>query len=306
MSDYNTYIQSQYYDDLKYCKQFIFSFGSNYSLGVKLFPQDIREATIFFYAFVRYPDEIVDNPGDTMPGQTHATIEQYIAEWKSVTDSGPTAQTHPILRATYWVFKNKEIPFEYSFDFLDVMKQDTSKSRYNSYAELEHYMWGSASVVGHVMTFIVGFKDPVAFDHAKALGEAMQMANILRDVYEDSRTRDRVYLPVRGLATFGANEQMIVKSESMTPELSNAIKYYYQLTESLFTKGINGIHYLKHGKFSILLASRMYRENIRILRKRNYDIFDTTIKISYPKKTWILLSNFFVYPYFMIKTNRHD
>jgi phytoene synthase len=305
MSDYNTYRKSQYSDDLNYCKQFIFSFGSNYSLGVKIFPKDIREATIFYYAFVRYPDEIVDNPEVSMPGQTHLSIEEFITEWKEVTINGPTKETHPILRGTYWVFKNKGIPFEYSFDFLDAMRQDTIKDTYKNYRELERYMWGSASVVGHVMTFIVGYRDASAFEHARSLGEAMQLANILRDIHEDNNQRNRIYLPQNDMTLFAVSESML-RYRKMTPELFNFVKHYYERTEILFTKGMNGIHYLNHGKFSIFLVSRIYRENIRILRKRNFNIFLSPIRISKPKKFWILITSLFLYPYFLFKTNLDD
>lgn len=300
MSDYITYKKTEYLSDLEYAKQFIFSFGSNYSLGVRVFPKEIRRETIFFYAFVRYPDELVDNPDIKMPGQTHSTIDEYIDEWQDVVDHGPKDTTHPILRSAYWVFKNKNIPFDYSFDFLKVMKQDMTHSRYARYAELEHYMWGSASVVGHVMTFIVGYTHQDAFDHARALGEAMQLANFLRDINEDYVDRDRIYLPQNDMIIFGVTEAMIAAKE-MTPQLFNFIKHYCQRTEELFEKGIMGIPYLKHGGFSILLASRIYRENIRILKQRNYDVFGPKIKVSKTKKIWILVTNFYAYLFLVIK-----
>jgi len=300
MSDYSTYRQTEYHHDLQYSKQFIFSFGSNYSLGVKLFPKEIREATIFFYGFVRYADELVDNPHQKMPGQTHTSIDDFISEWKQVIEYGPTEKTHPILRSNYWVFKNNEIPFDYSFDFLDVMKQDLSIERYKDYAILEHYMWGSASVVGHVMTFIVGFSDARAFDHAKALGEAMQLANILRDISEDFIDRNRVYLPQNDMTLFAVTESMIAEKK-MTPQLFNFVKHYTERTEILFNTGIDGIHYLNHGGFSVLLASRIYRENIRILKKRKYDIFAGKIKISKCKKIIILCTTIILYPVLMMK-----
>jgi len=300
MSDYSTYIQTEYRNDLNYSKQFIFSFGSNYSLGVRLFPKGIREATIFFYAFVRYADELVDNPHQKMPGQTHASIDDFISQWKEVVKYGPTKKSHPILRSNYWIFKNREIPFDYSFDFLDVMKQDLYTERYKDYGQLENYMWGSASVVGHIMTFIVGYSNPTAFDHAKALGEAMQLANILRDISEDFTDRNRVYLPQNDMTLFAATESMIA-GKKMTPQLFNIIKHYVERTEILFQRGINGIHYLDNGGFSVLLASRIYRENIRILKKRNYDIFRTKIRISKIKKVLMVCTTIILYPSLVLK-----
>ena len=300
MNNYSTYKKTEYLSDLKYLKQFIFSFGSNYALGVRLFPRDIREQVICFYAFVRYADELVDNPEQTLPGQTHASIDDFITEWKRVVKKGPEKTTHPTIRSTYWVFKNLEIPFTYTFDFLEVMVQDLKQGRYKTYAELEHYMWGSASVVGHVMTFIVGYTHQDAFGHARALGEAMQLANFLRDINEDYVDRDRIYLPQNDMIIFGVTEAMIAAKE-MTPQLFNFIKHYCQRTEELFEKGIMGIPYLKHGGFSILLASRIYRENIRILKQRNYDVFGPKIKVSKTKKIWILITNFYAYLFLVIK-----
>ena len=299
MSDYITYRQTEYQFDLNYCKQFIFSFGSNYALGTRLFNKRVREATIIFYAFVRYADEIVDNPDKKIYGQTHETLDEFIAEWKEVISNGPNTNSHQILRSSYWLFKKYDIPFDYTFDFLAAMKQDLIKTRYKNYAELENYMWGSASIVGHVMTFIVGYLDPIAFEHAKALGEAMQLANFLRDIDEDYVERDRIYMPQQHMATFGVHDQMIV-DQKMTPELFNFLKHYIEHTERLFTKGINGIKYLQSGKFSILLASRMYRENIRILKKRDYDIFAGKICLSKLRKMRLLVSTVFIYPLWLL------
>ena len=201
MQEYSTY-----HDDLEYCKQFLFSFGSNYSLATKLFPKKARESTLIWYSFLRYADEIVDNPTDKLPGQTHQNLDQFMDEWRKVIETGKFREAHPIVRANHQLFTQYGIPFDYTFDFLDVMQQDLTKSRYKTYAELEHYMWGSASVVGHVMTFIVGYTDRVAFDHARALGEAMQLANFLRDVDEDYQDRDRIYLPENDMQVFGVTE----------------------------------------------------------------------------------------------------
>lgn len=300
MSDYSTYRKTEYQKDLEYAKQFIFSFGSNYALGTRLFNRRVREATIIFYAFVRYADEIVDNPGEKMPGQTHETIDEFTAEWEGVINNGPSEETHSILRSNYWLFTQYDIPFDYTFDFLAAMKQDLTKARYKDYAELERYMWGSASIVGHVMTFIVGYTDKVAFDHARSLGEAMQLANFLRDVNEDYVDRDRIYLPQNQMSAFAVTDEMIA-GQKMTPELFNFIKQYIEINEKLFDRGITGIKYLKSGKFSILLASRMYRENIRMLKKRDYDIFGPKIRLTNLYKACVLISTIVIYPFWLLK-----
>ena len=64
------------------------------------------------------------------------------------------------------------------------MLQDTHKTHYDTYPDLQHYMYGSAEVVGLMMGCVLGM-DEQGVPHAKALGEAMQYTNFLRDVLED-------------------------------------------------------------------------------------------------------------------------
>ena len=109
---------------------------------------------------------------------------------------------HPILHITAQTWRNYEIPFEYSTAFIDAMIQDTHVSRYETYADLERYMYGSAAAVGLMMGHVIGFSDPVALEHAKKLGYAMQLSNFLRDIEEDYFQRGRVYLPQDELAEY--------------------------------------------------------------------------------------------------------
>ena len=296
------YKKTKYQEDLNHARQFIFSFGSNYALGTRLFPRDLREATIIFYAFVRYADELVDNPEKEMPGQTHTSIQEFIDEWKHVLKTKEFKNSHPIIRSLYYLFMEKKIPFDYVDDFFTAMVQDTQKTRYANYSELERYMWGSASIVGHVMTFIVGYSGDDAFTDAKALAEGMQLANFIRDIDEDYQDRNRIYIPQDRLFAFGVNEEMISRKK-MTTELHNLLVYYVSFTEKLFKQGIRGVKKLKSGKFSILLASRMYRENIRILKKRNYDIFAKKIYLSNFKKIIILVTTIIYYPFWLSLKN---
>jgi phytoene synthase len=302
LMDYITYRKKLYALDLSQIRHFIHSYNSNYALATMLFPRRIKEATLTVYSFVRYADELVDNPQDYILGQTHDTIAEFINEFNNVVEFGINSNTsvHPVIRANYFLFKNYDIPFSYLTDFLNVMLQDTHIKKYKSYAELEHYMWGSASVIGHIMTHIIGYKDSVAFDDARALAEAMQLANFLRDIDEDYQQRKRIYLPEQDRVAFGVTEQMI-KERVMTKELYNLVYHYAHRTEVLFKKGIFGIHYLKSGKFSVLLAARIYQKNLYVLKKVNYDPFKVRIRLSVHSKIMVLFSTICMYPFWKLK-----
>lgn len=66
------------------------------------------------------------------------------------------------------------------------MATDIETSRYDTYADLEAYMRGSAAAVGVMMTAIMEpDMEEAALPHAVKLGEAFQLTNFLRDVRED-------------------------------------------------------------------------------------------------------------------------
>jgi len=82
--------------------------------------------------------------------------------------------------------------------FFAAMRMDTEKYFYNTYAELEAYMYGSAEVVGLMMTTLIGYtgESDEVFLYARRLGEAMQYTNFLRDIGEDRNDHHRVYMPL--------------------------------------------------------------------------------------------------------------
>ena len=74
--------------------------------------------------------------------------------------------------------------------------------RYESFAELHNYCLHVASTVGLICIEIFGYRNEAARDYAVALGVALQLTNIIRDVPTDL-TRGRVYLPTEDLRQFG-------------------------------------------------------------------------------------------------------
>jgi len=292
MDEYSTYLQSNYASDLAFCGQYIFSFGSNYALATRMFPADVREATIIFYSLLRYADELIDNPGVDFPGKSHNNLDEFIAEYQNVFKTGQTDSAHPIIRANYFLFQKYTIPKEYLDDFFAAMKQDATVTRYEIYKDLVGYMWGSATIVGHVMTYFTGFSDKVAFEHAQALAEGMQLANFLRDIDEDYQDRGRIYLPQQEMKLFGVTEEMIA-DRNFSPQLQNLIRHFVERTEKLFDAGEAGIRYLNKGRFPIRLASRIYRYNLTLLKKRNYNLFGSKIRVSRFRKMIILVKTIF-------------
>lgn len=89
------------------------------------------------------------------------------------------------------------------------MLQDCIIHRYDTYEQLQDYMYGSAEVVGIMMCCVLNAQDS-SISYARKLGEAMQYTNFLRDVYEDYTDYGRIYIPRDRLAVYGLEHADII------------------------------------------------------------------------------------------------
>merc|ERR1719235_3019469 len=69
-----------------------------------------------------------------------------------------------------------------------------------------------------------GVTQEEATPSALALGIALQLTNILRDVGEDAR-RGRIYLPLEDLRRFGITEEEIIAASTTTGQLFHEERY---------------------------------------------------------------------------------
>ena len=99
-------------------------------------------------------------------------------------------------------------------ELVDGIARDCRPTRYATWGDLEHYCQGVASSVGEMCTHVFGVSGDAAMHaravrHARALGVAMQLTNILRDVGEDARN-GRCYLPDDELERFGLSREVVL------------------------------------------------------------------------------------------------
>ena len=96
------------------------------------------------------------------------------------------------------------VPFHYAEELVEGMRMDLDNTRYQTLADLRVYSYRVASVVGGWLTEQFGIQDPWVLERAYALGHAMQLTNILRDVGEDLGL-GRLYLPENLLRRYGVD-----------------------------------------------------------------------------------------------------
>ena len=201
--------------------------------------------------------------------------------------SGETT-LYPILNLTAQVFQQYNIPHQYSLDFLKAMKQDVYITRYDTYQDLQHYMYGSAAVVGLIMTYVIGFNNDKALEYAPYLGEAMQLTNFIRDIGEDYKERGRIYLPQKDIYKYNVKE-IDIENSNITVDFIELIKFEINRARNLYRKSDKGLKYLnKRGRFAVIMASRMYEAILDKVEQNNYNVLTKRARTSKREKIYIL------------------
>lgn len=165
--------------------------GTSFRWGMRILPPDRRRAMYAVYAFCRIIDDIADEPGDL------ALRQQRLDAWRVEIARlyAGEALHEPIARALLPAVQRYQLP-QAEFDALiDGMESDLrGRNVAPSMIELELYCRRVAGAVGLLSMRCFGATQPEADAAAIALGEAMQLTNILRDLGEDAAD-NRLYLP---------------------------------------------------------------------------------------------------------------
>ncbi len=149
---------------------------------------------------------------------------------------------------------------------------DTTIKRYQTFEELYVYCYRVASTVGLMSSEILGYSEKIALEYAEALGIAMQLTNILRDIKEDA-AMNRIYLPQEDLKKFDVSEDQIF-ANGFDKNFENLMKFQIERARDFYRKGEQGIPFLeKDSRLTVLLASRIYGKILDEIEKQNYDVF---------------------------------
>ncbi len=258
--------------------------GKTFYLATRFLPERVRNATHVLYAFFRIADEVVDDAVDIPPEEQQAELDRLQAQ-----ALGEADPDDPVLEAFQELRERYDIADEEVEEFIDAMASDIDRHRYETYADLEAYMRGSAAAVGVMMTAIMEPDSPeTALPHAIKLGEAFQMTNFLRDVREDIVERDRIYLPQETLRKYGVSEDQIERLE-YSDAFGRAMADELDRTEDLYREGVAGIRYLPEDcQLPVLLAAVLYAEHHTVIRNQGYDVLSTEPSLSTARKLWCL------------------
>jgi squalene synthase HpnD len=184
----------------RHCEELTSSEARNFSYGIKLLPPPKRRALSAVYAFARRIDDIGDG---TMPAPDKlAALAQAREAVQSLAGVRPPS-SDPVLVALDDAARRFPIPVGAFAEIVDGCVADVQGTSYQSFDDLLYYCRCVAGSVGRLSLGVFGADDQAkAAPLADALGVALQLTNILRDIREDYEN-GRVYLPAEDLGRFG-------------------------------------------------------------------------------------------------------
>jgi phytoene synthase len=259
-------------EDYQACRQIMQAASKNYSFASAFLPSDKLRHVEALYALMRVGDDRVD-----VTHQGFASPLEGIDDWErqywSAFERGDSP--HPVMRAYLNTALICGIPKETLAPYFQAMREDLTITRFPAFADLLHYMDGSAIPVGRAMTHILGVRSPFriadALPGADALSIAMQLSNFWRDIGYDWGLQ-RVYIPQEDLLRFSVTEADLA-ARRVTPNLIDLLEFEFQRTEAYYEQARRSVTMLASGRWAVMSGLEVYRALIAGIRRNRYDVF---------------------------------
>jgi 15-cis-phytoene synthase len=185
----------------RHCEEITWSQARNFSYGIRLLPPAKRRALSAIYAFARRIDDIGD--GSLPADDKLAALQQARGNVAALAAGEQPDNTDPVLIALADAGQRFPIPLAAFGELIDGCEADVRGTSYATFEDLHHYCRCVAGSIGRLSLGVFGTPDvATAAPLADALGVALQLTNILRDIREDYHA-GRIYLPAEDFKRFG-------------------------------------------------------------------------------------------------------
>lgn len=278
--------------DYAYCEDVIKASSKSFYTAFSKLPKDKAKAVYAIYAFCRQADDTVDaqEPLELKKEKLAVLAEELTSFTEGVTPN------HPMWRALRDVFNRYDMDAAPFFDQLEGQKRDLAFSEIMDLAALKEYSYYVAGSVGLMLLPILaakqGAKEKFKKDlkeSAVALGVAMQLTNILRDVGEDYRDNHRIYLPSDRLQHHGVKIETVMQSGpdenfiALWEEIARESEEGYDF----FRNTIH--HYDEDCRLPVLVSAMLYRAIMDSVRQNGYNCLHVRNYVSETKMLALVL-----------------
>lgn len=266
------------------CGQLTKEYGTTYFWGAVLLAKPRRRHVHAVYALCRLADDIVDdqvaNAGRSNE-EIAGRLDAFAAGFRSALAA--RGSDDPVMAAVIHTVLGADIDPECFDRFFGAMAMDLTTTSYESWSDLCGYMEGSAAVIGEMMLPVLQPMSPQAREPARALGQAFQLTNFLRDINEDLDL-GRVYVPQEDLRRFGVD----VDSRTVTPEWRAMMAFQISRNRELYRLADSGIPMLPPRSARCVSAARvLYSQILDLIEDADYNVFRHRVRVPTWRKAGI-------------------
>ena len=253
---------------ISYCTRLTKEHSSTFYLGSRLFGVQERKAVSVVYAVCRSGDDAVDEVVTKEAGQANLAVW-----WRNIEQAyaGQASPQEPLELGLSWVLENYDVPKSAFEELYLGLASDLEPKQPETLEELMLYCRRVAGVVGLLIAPIAGYRGGEdTLLNALALGQAMQVTNILRDVGEDL-ARGRCYLPVELLEKHQVDLDALHRGE-VSKNYIALLEELADLSHKLYRLGWQGIPKL-HGvaATAVGVAALNYEAILHKLQQNGYN-----------------------------------
>jgi phytoene synthase len=259
--------------------------GSTFAPGLALLPPSIKADVECFYRVLRTIDDLVDED-DPRAQERVVALERWA--------HGEAAESREA-RALVRLERQRRLPRRWLLDFCAGMRHDLARAVVKTDVDFDRYCHQAGGSVGIVLTHLLGaggiepikpipgsaettpgrleedrerasasVNDLTRLSDAErwmgALGRAMQVTNIARDIDEDL-AHGRTYIPSSLIEHYGFPSPG--RREGLLREL-------IARADALYEEGERAIPMLREGQAAMALAAALYREILREIERDGF------------------------------------
>ena len=256
--------------DYAYCEGVIKASSKSFYTAFSQLPKEKAQAVYAIYAFCRLADDTVDSDENLTVKQNNLlTLKEELTAFSQ----GHTPD-HPMWRALRDVFDRYQMDIQPFYDQIEGQERDLIFNGIATVDALQDYSYYVAGSVGLMLLPILAAKQGVTRElneSAIALGIGMQFTNILRDVGEDYRENNRIYLPEDLLQKYQVNLPSVM-SEGPNEAFISLWEELAQYSHDYYQKFWHNIEQFDEDcRLPVLAAARLYHAIMDSVRLNHYD-----------------------------------
>ena len=265
----------------EWCSRYARQHDENFTVVSWFLPKALRPHFFALYAFCRWTDDL----GDEAAGDRLALLDAWERDLRACFAGRREA---PLFVALGRTIDEHKIPDEPFLRLIEANRMDQRVTRFGTYDDLLHYCEHSATPVGRMVLYVLGYRDPERQRLSDATCTGLQLANFWQDVSRDL-PNGRIYIPLEDMRRFGYTEDDL--RAGIADERYRALmRFEVRRARLLFAEGRALEDMVDRGARADVRLFRLGGEAVLdAIERADYDTLSRRPRTGKARKAWLAL-----------------